>query len=67
MTEGFGHGERLVRHSEHSAEVCGAPHPLIKDVACDLPVGHTGRHEAHRDAATIDIVLRWWDEEPSEE
>ena len=67
MSEGYGHGERLARQSKPSGEGCGAPHPLIKDVACDLPGGHTGRHEAHRDAATIDIVLRWWDEDTSED
>ena len=41
---------------------CDAPHPLLEDVRCERLRRHPGKHGAHLDAPSTEMVLEW-DEE----
>lgn len=61
---GFGHGDRIAEDlTRKPVGICFRPHPLLDDVRCQRPDGHTGPHRAERAGPDASLTLEWNDRE----
>ena len=58
---GYGHAHAMDQPDRNPGDgsSCGGAHPLLDHVFCSRLPGHPGKHGAHVDSRSVDVVMEW--------